>query len=79
MSEFLSILALCYACDAAAATRPLSHAEVMACMDHYDSVKSYFAHPEAAQQDPAGAYRSFKDWERANADMVAQLRSPTMD
>ena len=75
MSDFLVILALYYACDAEAAARALSHAEVMECMTHYQSVKAYFASPGGGSSGGAqAAYESFKDWEHANPDIVADLR-----
>lgn len=75
MSEFVAILALYYVCDSAAATNTLSHAEVMECMTHYDAVKSYFAAPDSTASSPQTAYLDFKQWERANPRIVAELRS----
>ena len=75
MSEFLSILALYYACDQVAAVQTLTHGEVMDCMAHYDAVKTYFADPSAEGTEGAQqAYQGFKDWERRNPAIVAELR-----
>ncbi|MEM8579098.1 MAG: hypothetical protein AAGF60_14710 [Pseudomonadota bacterium] len=69
MSEFLRVLALYYACDSAAALRPLTAAEVALCMGHYNAVKAHFA-----GETNVARYRAFKSWEAANGDIVAQLK-----
>ncbi len=71
MTELLRLLSLYYACDQIAAQRPLSSAEVAACMDHYTAVKSHFSEPQDTNVD---AYLRFKAWEQANPAMVAQIR-----
>ncbi|MEM9637105.1 MAG: hypothetical protein AAGA94_05615 [Pseudomonadota bacterium] len=44
-------------------------------MTHYQSVKAYFASPGGGSSGGAqAAYQSFKDWEHANPDIVADLR-----
>ncbi|MBW4710293.1 hypothetical protein KX928_21095 [Roseobacter sp. YSTF-M11] len=76
MPEFLTVLALYYACATTATTLPMSHADVMACMDHYEAVKTHFA-PEGEPTGPQRsrtAYLNFKDWEQANQDLVDSLR-----
>ncbi|WP_299676844.1 hypothetical protein [uncultured Roseobacter sp.] len=76
MAEFLSILTLYYACDAAARDRALSHAEVMRCMAHYESVKVYFEAPRARDHTAAqSGYLAFKTWEADHPDIVAGLRT----
>ncbi len=81
MTELLRLLAVYYLCDAAAAVRPLSAAEVAGCIEVYGRVKSQFSAPEgAAPGSPdsvarnAAAYAAFKAWEAANPDLVEDMR-----
>lgn len=69
MTEFLRVLALYYACDSAAALRPLTPSEWAACMVHYDAVKAQFDGTSNVDR-----YRAFKAWELENGALVAQLR-----
>lgn len=82
MSEFLRLLAVYYACDHAAALRPLTAAEVAACMGHYNAVKSHFVTdlpPPASSEDRSTtsnlAFTRFKRWESENQRLVADLRA----
>lgn len=77
MSNFLSLLALHYFCDAASAADVLSRSEMQVCMANYQAIKAHFVSPE----DPAAqgarnvaAYRAFKSWEAQNHVLVADLR-----
>ncbi len=83
MSEFLSLLALYYVCDATAAMRHLTMQEVMACTQTYESVKTYFVTEfelaphgtaERAQQMQQG-YLAFLDWEEANEALVEDMQA----
>ena len=83
MSEFLSVLALYYVCDATAALRPMSAEEIGACFSTYDTVKVYFV--DGFDLAPPGsmarirqmseAYLAFKAWEEDNAALVADMRA----
>lgn len=80
MSEFLRLLAVYYLCDSAAALRPLSTAEIAACVEVYGRVKAHFSDLDA-QMSPsetaarhAAAYAAFKAWEAANSGQVAAMR-----
>ncbi|WP_430449343.1 hypothetical protein [Rhodophyticola sp.] len=87
MSEFLAVLALYYACDATAATRPMSPQEMQACTATYDTVKTYFVTgfdlaPRGTLERFAqmtAAYAAFKDWEDSNSDLVAAMRADAMN
>ncbi len=83
MSEFLDLLAAYYTCDALAARRPLTTAEVMGCMDTYEAIKRHFAPvfelaprgtPERVAQMQA-ACLGFLDWQEANAALVSDMRA----
>ncbi|MEL6167239.1 MAG: hypothetical protein AAFR35_01015 [Pseudomonadota bacterium] len=81
MEEFLSVLALYYTCDAAAALRPLGPDEVRVCTDAYESVKVWFtedfelADPGtlARYEQLLDGYREFKAWEAANPEVVGKV------
>ncbi len=85
MQEFLDLLALYYLCDATALVRPMSGAEISACMDTYDAVKAWFAPFDLA---PRGSlerhaqmlqgYAGFQDWQAANDALVADMRGDAM-
>lgn len=83
MSEFLSVVAIYYLCDAMAAARHLTMQETMHCTRTYDTVRSYFVTefdlaprgtPERIAQMREG-YTGFKAWENANRDRVDQMRA----
>ncbi len=83
MSEFLSLLAVYYLCDAMAVSRHLTMQEMMNCTRTYETVKSYFitefelapiGTPERAAQMQQG-YLGFLDWEEANADTVEEMQA----
>ncbi len=69
MTEFLHVLALYYACDVAAAIRPLPASEMQECMKHYRAVKAHFDEHTNVER-----YRAFKTWEVENAELVMELR-----
>ncbi|MEL7099622.1 MAG: hypothetical protein AAGM84_12405 [Pseudomonadota bacterium] len=70
MTEFLRVLALYYACDGAAAIRQLTPSEWAQCTRHYEAVKSHFDGTTSAER-----YTAFKTWERANGELVAEIRA----
>ncbi|MCV3270441.1 hypothetical protein [Roseobacter sinensis] len=75
MADFLSILALYDAWDAAARVEASSREEAMQCMAYYDRVKVHFMSSE--DQRPASsreAFLAFKAWERDHPGVVARLR-----
>lgn len=75
MPPFLALLSAYYLCDAAAALHPIPPATAQACAAHYEAVKATFL--EEGETGPAArteAYRRFKAWEAANADLVDHLR-----
>lgn len=83
MTEFLRLLAFYYLCDSTAAIRPMTAAEVAACMGTYEAVKTYFYKP--GEMAPRGttergaqnryAYAGFKAWEAENASLVAEMKA----
>jgi len=70
MTEFLRVLALYYACDSAAALRPLTPSEWATCTRHYEAVKAHFDGTTSAER-----YTAFKMWERDNGELVAEIRA----
>jgi len=83
MSEFLSVLAVYYLCDAMTSARHMTMQETMACSRSYDTVRSYFApgfelaapgSPERAAQLQQG-YLGFLDWEDANRALVEDMQA----
>lgn len=87
MSEFITVLALYYLCDATATLRPMTAAEIGTCYATYDTVKIHLI--DDADLAPVGtvdrvqqmtaAYLAFKTWEDDNARLVAGLRAEARD
>lgn len=86
MPEFLTILALYYACDQAAMQTVLSPGQAAQCVDTYSQVKAHFLTQDEldalagqAPQDRIVALRQgyprFKAWEIANPDTVRDARA----
>lgn len=75
MSEILRILVMYYACDIAAEARFPSPEEWARCMGYYTQVKTHFAAQADGPARLVEGYRNFKDWERANPALVADLRA----
>ena len=72
MTNLVFLLSLYYHCDAAAAQMALSVEDARRCTEVYNAVKAEFA-PTGATEPYAG-FLEFKSWERANPDLVADLR-----
>ncbi|MEM8691506.1 MAG: hypothetical protein AAGG57_06435 [Pseudomonadota bacterium] len=78
MTEFLTLLALYYGCDATATERYMSQREVVQCVSYYHGVKAHFVEDETgldrAERNLEGFLR-FKSWEDENEEIVAQLKA----
>ena len=86
MTPLLTLLGLYYLCDQAAAHRGLAPGEVARCMAHYEALKLEFIPEEPARPGSAEraaqirrGYAGFKQWEAANAALVADLRAQARD
>ena len=83
---FQALLTAYYLCDATAAVTLMDYAAVVRCSVTYESTKAQFLTEEehtALDADPRGlrgqydllAYRRFTEWEKENADLVAEMKA----
>ena len=83
MPELVTLLAIYYACALDAAEGTLTQTQRFACNETYQQAKRHFAEDEALRQpgsylppaENTRAYLRLKEWETANADLVATLKS----
>ena len=75
------MLAFHYMCNLVANDRPLTSAEVAACMNNYEKIKVEFIDDDPAPKGSverarqnSEAYRAFKSWEAENAEAVRYLK-----
>lgn len=82
MDDFLSLITVYYECSALAEAHVLTQVERFACNETYQQAKRLFLDgpqslPGSAltRDENTRAFLLFKEWEAANADLVAQLKS----
>lgn len=90
MTDFISLLAIYYACDEAATQMLLPKDEAMHCAKIYKTVKLQFLSSDDLHNYQTGdtaqkatimqlAYLSFKEWETQNGPQVRDLRQSSAD
>ena len=83
MTELLALLSFYYACSGPAITGELTQGERFACNRAYQAAKVLFLDPadrpglneEFTRAQNIEAYRRFKAWERANPDLVQEMKA----
>lgn len=83
MTDFLSLLAITYLCNATAEQRMMAFSEALHCANTYEQVKRHFL--PTFTPAPIGtktrsaqnvvAYLEFKNWEADNPELVADLKA----